>query len=249
MKYLSGLFGLALMSAAASVSATAADVYGSGAIGYKDGPYVPVWTGFYAGGHLGGAWSGIGVFDSFLARDASFRADGVTGGGQLGYNVQQDHVVFGIEVDFGGLDVSGSRSIATQVIPALGPSRWSVSGGFYGDITGRLGYSIDRTLIYAKGGAAFLNLDAKAHVCTDACSDTGGSDTRWGWTAGGGVEHLLSPSWSVKVEYQHFDFGDESFRLNNFKGFFLGTDKFLVSSDAVAAGVNYHFGADSTPLK
>jgi outer membrane immunogenic protein len=227
----------------------AADVYQAPSGGYKDGPSYISWAGFYAGGHIGGAWNSVEVFDSFLARNASFNTDGVIGGGQLGYNFQRDHVVFGIEADLGNLDISGSRSIATQVIPALGPSRWSTSGGFYGDIAGRLGYMMDRALLYAKGGAAFLNFDTKAHVCTDACSDTGGSGTRWGWTVGGGVEYMLMPRWSVKLEYQHFDFGDEAFTLHNFKGVLLGTDKFSVKSDAVTAGVNYHLGGVYEPLK
>jgi outer membrane immunogenic protein len=244
--YRIGLLAFTLTSVASLAAANAADIYSPGPGGYKDAPYVASWAGFYAGGHVGGAWSDIGAFDTFLPKDASFHVDGVIGGGQLGYNFQSGHIVYGIEADLGYLDVTGSSAVPTG---QFGPSTWSTSGGLYGDVTGRLGYSLDRTLVYAKGGVAFLNLDAKAHVCTDACSNTGGSDTRWGWTAGGGVEHLLSPSWSVKVEYQHFDFGDETFTLNNFKGVFLGTEKFSVKSDAVTAGVNYHFGAGYTPLK
>ena len=37
------------------------------------------------------------------------------------------------------------------------------------------------------------------------------SETLWGWTVGGGIEYALSQEWSVKVEYQHFDFGSTSF--------------------------------------
>ena len=32
-----------------------------------------------------------------------------------------------------------------------------------------------------------------------------------GWTAGAGAEYALSPSWSLKAEYQHFDFGKMSY--------------------------------------
>ncbi|MBI4724454.1 MAG: hypothetical protein HY765_05595, partial [Rhodomicrobium sp.] len=34
-------------------------------------------------------------------------------------------------------------------------------GGFYGDITGRLGYTWNNVLLYAKGGFAFLNADLR----------------------------------------------------------------------------------------
>ena len=28
------------------------------------------------------------------------------------------------------------------------------------------------------------------------------------WTVGGGVEYMLSPNWTMKVEYLHFDFNN-----------------------------------------
>jgi len=54
--------------------------------------------------------------------------------------------------------------------------RFRVPGGFYGDITGRVGYAVDRTLIYAKGGAALLNAEFRA-----GASNT---DTLWGGQPG-----------------------------------------------------------------
>ena len=36
------------------------------------------------------------------------------------------------------------------------------------------------------------------------------SDTLVGWTIGAGAEVAISPAWSIKAEYQHFDFGSMS---------------------------------------
>jgi outer membrane immunogenic protein len=36
------------------------------------------------------------------------------------------------------------------------------------------------------------------------------SDTRVGWTAGGGVETELAPQWKLRVEYRYTDLGSYS---------------------------------------
>jgi outer membrane immunogenic protein len=235
------------MLAASAVPAMAADVYGTYGASLKDVPAVPVasWAGFYFGNHVGGEWGNVDyrVFDLFTSqyiRQGSISADGVIGGGQLGYNLQADRWVYGVEADLGGLDLSGSK---LDVKPNLPNRLYSSSGGFYGDITGRLGYAMDRTLFYAKGGAAFLN----AEFATPFVSDR---DTLWGWTAGAGVEYKFSGDWSAKLEYQHFDFGDKTFDglatalPQNQRRF-----TFSPTADAVTVGVNYYVNPGYAPLK
>ena len=69
-------------------------------------------------------------------------------------------------------------------------------GDWYGMVTGRLGYAWDRTLLYVKGGAAFVPTEASV---IDACQNTAigcgnwlistsGSNTVTTWTFGGGIE-------------------------------------------------------------
>ena len=259
--------------------------------GLKDGPYIDEpssWVGFYAGGAVGGGWTTATVDDHYTYYgDPESRNDmngsGVTGGGQIGYNFQWGNFVFGPEADFGYLGLSGSRSVGlppsptclanSGMVPCGLDAHYSTSGSPYGDITGRLGYALDRTLFYAKGGVAFLDLDVKANYVGENCStirrcpgypnapvnfsrfDFEQSDTRWGWTVGGGVEYALSQEWSVKVEYQHFDFGSTSFAHNaDYK--ILGTPQHWHSElrgsaeisqtfDAVKVGVNFHFNASA----
>ena len=92
-KVLSICAALALMGA----SASAADM-----LVKKAPPRTPLpvwsWTGFYLGGHLGGAWAksdwledtalsgGGGPFPGFV--DASINAAGFLGGAQAGYDYQ-----------------------------------------------------------------------------------------------------------------------------------------------------------------
>jgi outer membrane immunogenic protein len=252
MKLLSVIAGMILASVAALSSANAADMYQAPAGGYKDGPvaaYVS-WTGFYAGANIGGAWgSDHGTVNDTNPLDttAPFNLDssGVFGGGQLGYNFQRGNIVFGIEADLGGMDLNAS-ALNSKIVNVI-PFRTSTSGGFYGDVTGRLGYSFGSALLYAKGGFAFLEGDAKVHV-TDNPNIPETSASRFtGWTAGGGVEYALTPAWSVKAEYLHFDFGSER-SATNINVECCSYDHHL-TVETVKAGVNYHFVSGYEPLK
>lgn len=120
----------------------AADIYQPAPEGsLKDaGPadYYPAigWSGFYLGGHLGGAW---GDGDDSLANPAIFDGDGsVIGGVHFGYNWQRgSDWVFGLE---------GDVSFADDL-------------DYVATIRGRLGYDFGRTLFYGTGGVAFAGFD------------------------------------------------------------------------------------------
>ena len=73
---------------------------------------------------------------------------------------------------------------------------------------GRIGLALDRTLIYGKGGWAYLDGDANQQTTKPWYKATG-TDSFSGYAYGGGVEHMIRPNWSVKVEFLHFDFGTE----------------------------------------
>ena len=288
---------------AVSGGAWAADLYGGP--GLKDAPYIAapaLWQGFYVGGHVGGAWGGPDVSDTFVyVGDPTFNGGlngaGFTGGGQAGYNIQRDHFVFGLEGDIGYLGLSADKLVNFKQDSCTAhyqdgsqtydrnhqneqlcwiDGKYSSSSGLYGDITGRLGYALDRTLFYAKGGVAFLDVDFKANYAGQSCKTlgtcgTGGpssfnydhSDTLVGWTVGAGMEYALSQSWSLKAEYQHFDFGSMSYSYsdcvsvggtcpttnqtysNHYTSTLDGRTKVSLTADAVTFGINYHFNTAS----
>jgi len=259
MKLRTGILGLALTSVVALASANAADMYVPGPAGpggYKDVPYAEVnWSGFYLGAHIGGAWATDKVTDVHddWGVGGSFNNDtsGVFGGGQLGYNFQMGHFVFGPEIDLGYMDLdhavdAPANKGGTNVVSTVQP-------GFYADVTGRLGYAIDRALVYAKGGYAYYGGGVKNWT-----SDIPGSTTTTGlsgWTAGAGIEYKINPSWSLKAEYQHFDFGSATNdvpRDPSDCGIAAGTVcpyKNQLSVDTVKVGVNYFVNSGYVPLK
>ena len=165
-------------------AANAADLYKGGSL--KDVPvYVPppLWTGFYIGGHMGIAWSRLDLNDHVMtACDATgllcnrfpfgkgnLDSTNGFGGGQFGYNFQGGNFlgpnfVYGIEVDLGAVAMNqhNNRFVSTPMGGAVVPIGMALDGhddgGFYGDVTGRLGYAWGSALIYAKGGFAFLDV-------------------------------------------------------------------------------------------
>lgn len=130
----------------------------------------------------------------------------------------------------------------TVANPSVTTTYSKIKSGFYGDVTGRLGYSFDRWLVYGKGGYAFYN--GKIWVNDTAATAWNSANSLNGWTAGGGIEYQVSPAWSVKVEYQYFDFGTQRLTVDS-------TDRYdnALTVNTVKAGINYHLGAAYVPLK
>ena len=251
MKLLSGIVGAALASVVALASANAADVYSGPAGGLKDVPALGVnWGGLYFGAHVGGAWGDDEVTDvNGFAQPAGYKFDngsvGVFGGGQGGYNFQRGNFVFGAEIDAGGMDLSGSKAEPDTVVvlPHLASSR--TNGGFYMDVTGRLGYAIGSALIYAKGGWAYWG-GSEAVTSTSPTDAAAIATGTGGWTAGGGIEYKINPTMGLKVEYLHFDFGSSNVELASTKTYYYTN---ALEADTVKAGINFYIGASMAPLK
>jgi outer membrane immunogenic protein len=223
------------------------------------------WTGFYIGGHAGYGWGDkkwsdffdpLNPTDRTFGPDASYHVNGPLGGGQIGYNFQYGWTVFGIEADASAADIKGFGN--NDPFQVLGPSGFGcldLNAGCttkidaLGTITARLGVAVDRVLFYAKGGAAWVH---EKHTVRASDPQLPGpeanftattSQTRWGWTAGAGVEYALSNNWSAKIEYNYLDFGKDqvAFDLPLPNGFDVaGT--LHQTMHVVKGGLNYRFG-------
>ena len=215
MKLLSGILGLTFTSVVALASANAADIYRAPDGGYKDGPvYVAVnWSGWYAGANAGYAWSANDIEVNPALGKLS--PSGGFGGGQIGYNWQgilHPHLVLGIEADFEGAGISDSKSYAD--LPYSESAKTEID--WFGTVRGRIGYAFDRTLVYGTAGFAYGEVkDSYAVTTVSSSSSASRTQTQTGWVVGGGVEHKLTPAWSVKAEYQYINLGKDDFYYNN----------------------------------
>jgi len=177
------------------------------------------WTGFYGGVYVGGAFGSrdatatdpvstaapfIGPYD--LANPLSYNVDSsFIAGGTLGYNFQTGNWVFGPELEFGYMRLTGSGTF-TGGISNGELSATSVSGDWYGVLAARVGYAWDNVLVYAKGGAALVRqkasvVDTTVSAINPGLLDAESDRTKVGFAVGGGVEWAFAPKWSVKAEY------------------------------------------------
>src|SRR5439155_15056670 len=84
-------------------------------------------------------------------------------------------------------------------------------------VTGRLGVTWGRALIYGKGGWAGADVEVAARnnagVPFLPSNTSANGETKWmnGWTVGGGMEFAIADRWTVRAEYMHFDLGKDQF--------------------------------------
>jgi outer membrane immunogenic protein len=122
---------------------------------------------------------------------------------------------------------------------------------WFATLTGRVGYAVQpMTLLYVKGGVAWVRSKyteccepALAAPAPPVAADGVASATRTGWTAGGGVEYMFAPNWSVFVEYNYIGLGTDAITfqpINTTPTSFAYDIKQNVQT--VLVGVNFRWG-------
>src|ERR1700758_1640632 len=81
---------------------------------------------------------------------------GVIGGGHIGYDVQINQWVLGVEGSGDGTNMSTTQHVVA--IPALFEADLRTRSDIQGSICGRLGIAFDRVLLYGTGGVAFAGV-------------------------------------------------------------------------------------------
>jgi outer membrane immunogenic protein len=178
-------------------------------------PPIFTWTGVYLGGQIGYAWANDPADVFFFTPpppppppppDPFGHPQGVIGGAHVGYDLQINQWVVGLEGSVDGTSLSSS---------AFDPGSGLTVGtrsDVQGSIRARAGIAFDRVLLYATGGAAFAGItnnytDTTGFVTGVAGTSEGISKTRAGWTVGGGLEYAVTNNWLIGVEYRYSDFG------------------------------------------
>jgi len=197
-------------------------------------------------------------------------------GGQIGYNWQTSNWVFGLETDAQWTGQRGSATAlcaATSTVapgPCLPGLTFVPVGAFgtaatldqklewFGTFRGRVGMAVTPSvLLYATGGAAYGTLKTNLGLAgftangTPVTATGSSSDSRLGWTVGGGVEAMFAANWSAKLEYLYMDLGSVSSTavFPTASGVPIGASlNSRITDNIVRAGINYHFSAGPGPV-
>ncbi|HXD45082.1 MAG TPA: outer membrane protein [Pseudolabrys sp.] len=185
------------------------------------------WTGFYIGPHVGYGWS------RFSGDGDSRTAKGWLGGVQAGYNYQIGQFVIGIEGEYSWADVKLDE-------PLFGGTL-SLKNDYFATAAARLGYAFDRSLVYAKLGAAWTRDKWDGN---DGIGGTvSATSNRTGWLLGAGYEYAIWNNLSVKIEYNYLKFGSVTPSFTTTGTLTVeGSGDVKLDTQIVKVGLNYRFG-------
>jgi outer membrane immunogenic protein len=218
-------------------------------------PPVWSWTGCYVGGNIGFSWEGTTGYSTTptttfagtptavtgLAYPAT-SAQGAIGGVQVGCNYQVQQWVLGIEGDWDPMGHQGTA--ATTNILQQNPADTSVTKELWtATLRGRLGIVADRNLLYVTGGAAWMKVESVQFVATGATTTLNSqTDTRLGWTIGGGIERAYTNNILFRLEYLYVKIPSyTTFTSGPFLGGPVVPLTTSLAENIVRAGVSYKF--------
>jgi outer membrane immunogenic protein len=204
---------------------------------------------------------------------------GFTGGIQAGYNYQIGSFVVGAEADINYLEHNNHRALYTSPFfygdPA-GPAAGGIVGGlgdpfsgyyqvlagnnnnnnnnYFGTVRARLGWAIDRALLYVTGGlaygaqnynrAGYVAYWAQPRAIAPIVGPVGNptfyygfgngfynnnNNNNIGWTVGAGAEYAFTNNWTVKLEYLYAQSGN-----NNNRNVFYAPASYTIPIGGVA---------------
>jgi outer membrane immunogenic protein len=142
-----------------------------------------------------------------------------TGGLFLGYRWQFGTAVFGIEGDANAESGSASYAFSDSNRFRSESFTGAVKEGADGSIRGRFGLLVTpQTLVYGTGGIAFGRVGGSFSYaayerfddclpCASAVGEGSWSTIQPGATGGAGIETVITPALTLRLEYRYTDFG------------------------------------------
>lgn len=225
-------------------------------------------NGFIGGGQVGYNYQwGQSIV---VGLEADIQGAGIRGrGGYSGASLDQ------FAVSILGVPVALTRT-------AVGSGEINAGIDWMGTVRGRLGWlAMPTLLVYGTGGLAYGGAYANAthsaggnlglsvfgvnflSIGAPVIPGSGQySNTRVGWTAGGGFEWMVMPNWSVKAEALYYDLGSATFSsspviaispigIGGFGGPFIAnvpTTRVNYNGVIARVGINYHFNWGAAPV-
>ncbi len=228
------------------------------------------WTGAYVGANLGGSFgrlkartvgspTGSGTvyllpLDFIQISDSGNKTSHpgtFISGAQAGFNYQARKLVLGLETDFDRMPLDHTTVSGQEYLTAPGTGfqiRRHIRTRWLSTLRPRIGFAMNRLLIYGTTGMAFSRLKFEEEF-TDTFTPAyeSASKTRGllGWALGAGIEYGVTKNWTVKAEYLFINFPSVSVHDSPLVEPAGGRDEFNHSANldlhTVRLGINFKF--------
>jgi outer membrane immunogenic protein len=208
--------------------------------------YADDFSGAYVADTIGGALSSSKDFDTsptnpncwWCASNFGGKSASVVTGAQMGYNFRYQMFLVGLEGEYNFGKLNSGASDPIYKFPT-----YRTTTGAMGDIVMRLGVVYDKTLFYAKIGYGLADQQV-SWTDTSYSAYANGTRNLSGAVFGGGVEYALNSTWSLKAEYERFQFGGTTvMNVQNYPGTYQQVIK-NQPIDLFKVGIAFHFGAN-----
>lgn len=206
------------------------------------------WSGYYAGALLGGqfgrSYDETGGFGYNADNDKwTYSQSGSNVGLKMGYSFPWQKIYIGPEIEVGYIDVSGR---AAQPSSPGSDTVGKTSSDFYTMFRAKAGIDVQQYLLFVTGGAIGMNYtnqvrdNCSVAPCGGATIDASTKGLTWGYTLGGGVEHMLSKNWSAQLEYFYFNLNTQNFNgTTNLGNAYSWSGQ--TYGNVIRGGVSYYF--------
>jgi outer membrane immunogenic protein len=230
--------GIAALAALFATQASAADM----AVKAPPAPPAPAWnwSGFYVGVEAGGGNARTQQTDTSGVTSGPYNQSGGLAGGTIGYNWQSKNMVFGLEADMSWTGINGSVNLPALCTAGSGSVCFTNMHWLNTDRV-RFGFTTpsNQFLFYVTGGLAGASIRSGQESCSTPVAGaiaSCGTKTEWAGVGGGGIEAMLAPKWTAKVEYLYTNFGTHTLYT-----VFIPVNVAENRVNILRAGVNYHF--------
>ena len=131
--------------------------------------------------------------------------------GRAGFDAQRGNIVVGVVGEFGKSEITDSVAGFSTTPASYTMARklkWE------GSVRARAGLAANTTLFYVTGGAGYAKIDNLFFTTNTANAFAAtGSDKRWGYVGGGGIEQKLTKNISIGMGYTYHQYKDDDARV------------------------------------
>ena len=170
---------------------------------------------------------------------------GAEGGVRAGYDFQFGSLVVGAVAEYSGF--SGAEDSVTSYSTTPASYTFERKLENLAAIRARVGYAYGPALLYATGGVASGEMSNQFYSSNTQNSFTAqvNDDEADGYQAGGGVEYMLAPNFSVTGEYMYTSLEAPDFDIRVGRGTAIATNPFVLTPNTVGTDMqrsNGRFG-------